>query len=129
MKFNTVSGCSGRTQTTYHAEKQYADRFESDIPLISAWKRGVRVEAPDKHYDEARLYPPADLLMTAKGGDITTVMFASQTRILAPGKVRCDGCDYLHEPIRTAETCPWCGSTADVGRSAGAIKLTVKGGN
>lgn len=129
MKFHPVSGRSGRAKTTYHAEEQYVERFENDVPLISAWERGVRVNAPDKHYDEARLYPPADLLMTAKGSEITTVMYASETRIDPLGKVRCDGCGHPHEPIRPTETCPWCGSTADVGRSTGAIKLTIKGGN
>lgn len=129
MKFNPTSGRSGRTTTTYHAERQYGDRFVSDVPLISAWEQGVRVEAPDKHYDEARFYPPSDLLMTAKGGELTTVMYASKTRILAPGKVRCDGCSHPHDPIQISEACPWCGSTADVGRSTGAIKLIIKRGN
>ncbi len=128
MKYNTWSGQSGRTETTDHAEEQYAERFDCDVPLINAWLDGVQVEAPHKHYDEARLYPPADLLMTAKGGAITTVMYASQTPIRAPGKVWCLDCDYPFEQTLTTKVCPWCESPA-VGLTVGGVKVTIKGGN
>ena len=127
MKTTSTSGQYGRTVTSNHAEDQYADRFDGDVPLVTAWERGVRVEAPDKHYHEARFYPPTDVLMTAKNDVITTVMYASQTRVEAPGKVRCQGCGHPHEPLRTTETCPWCGATVDQGRSVGTITITTRG--
>lgn len=127
MNATPTSGQSGRTVTSNHAEDEYARRFNGDVPLITAWERGIHVEAPDKHYHEARLYPPTNLLMTAKNGVITTVMYASQTRVNAPGTVRCQGCGHPHEPLRTTETCPWCGATANAGRSTGAITIITRG--
>lgn len=125
MSTNSTNGQYRRPSIDPHAADQYIERFqEGDLPLRNAWEQAVQVEAPDKHYHEARLYPPADLLMTCKNGVVTTVLFASKTRIEAPGKVRCGGCGHPHEPLLTTETCPWCGATAEAGRSTGAITLT-----
>lgn len=130
MNTKPTSGQYQRTVVSSHAADEYEKRYENgDVPLRTAWERGVRVEAPDKNYHEARLFPTEDLLMTCKNGVITTVMYASKTRVKAPGKVRCEGCGHPHEPLRTSETCPWCGATADAGRSVGAIALTYKGGD
>lgn len=126
MSTNPTSNQYGHTVTSDHAENKYADRFDDDVPLVMAWEHGVPVEAPDKHYHEARLYPPTNLLMTAKNGVITTTMSASKTRVKAPDKVRCQGCGNPHEPLQTTETCPWCGATADEGRSTGAITITIR---
>ena len=130
MNTKTTSDQHQRPVVSSHAADKYGNRFDNgDIPLATAWERGVRVEAPDKDYHEARLHPLMDLLMTCKNGVITTVMYASRTRVHAPGKVRCHGCGHPHEPLRTNETCPWCGSTAEAGRSTGAISITRKGGD
>ncbi len=110
-----------------HAADRYDSRFDNGHePLTTAWERGVRVEAPDKNYHAARVHPPMDLLMICKNGVITTVIYASETRVQAPGKVQCQGCGHPHEPLRTDETCPWCGSTVEAGRTAGAISLIRK---
>jgi rubrerythrin len=127
MSAQSLHGQSGRTVSSNHAEDEYAERFDGDVPLITAWERGIRVEAPDKHYHEARFYPPTDLLMTVKNGVITTAMYASRTRVKAPGKVQCQSCGHPHEALQTQETCPWCGATADGGRSTGAITITTRG--
>jgi len=130
MNTKSINSQYSSTTATIHAEERYKQRFDSgDLPLVTAWERGVRVEAPDKEYQEARLHPPSDLLMTTKGGVITTVLFASRERVKAPGKIRCQGCGHPHEPLKTNETCPWCGSTAEVGRSTGQITLIRNGGD
>ena len=130
MDTQPISDPYRRPVISLHAADQYESRFDNgDVTLITAWERGVKVDAPEKHYHEARFYPPTDLLMTCKNGVITTVMYASKTRVNAPEAVRCQGCGHPHEPLRTKETCPWCGSTADAGRSAGAISLVRKGGD
>jgi rubrerythrin len=127
MTAQPTSSPSGRTDTSIHAEDKYDNRFDADVPLITAWERGVRVEAPDKHYHEARLHPPTGALMTAKNGVITTVMYANKTLVKAPDKTRCQSCGQPHEPLRTTETCPWCGATAEDGRSTGTITITTRG--
>jgi hypothetical protein len=102
MNTKTTSDQHQRPVVSSHAANEYDNRFDNgDIPLATAWERGVRVEAPDKHYHEARLHPLMNLLMTCKNGVITTVMYASKTRVQAPGKVRCQGCGHPHDPRAT----------------------------
>jgi len=57
-----------------HAVGQFRDRIDSDISLLmSCWHDGAPIEAPDRHYDWARVYD---------GGLVETsvVMFATDTR-------------------------------------------------
>lgn len=115
---------------TIHADERSDERFsELDLNLALVWERGVAVELPDKDYDAARYYPPSDLVLLLRGGVVTTALYASESRVNAPGLVQCDSCNEPHDPVTIEETCPWCEATIDGGWSSGPITLRREGGS
>lgn len=108
-----------------HAPNQWAERFPNhDVDIQTAWEVGLPALAPQKEGEAFRLYPPEDALIILRGGLIRTAI-PERTTIVYPDcdLDQCQECDNPHEPLGTAELCPWCGATLNAGRSSGQLTM------
>lgn len=109
--------------TTTHATLRLAERFpEINHSVETLWTDGVTAELPDKDFDGARYYPPADIVIGRTGNALVTVLDATATRVRTPGAVQCPECEQPHEAA-LLDTCPWCGTATVEGRTTGAITV------
>lgn len=81
-----------------------------DIDVQTAWRQGVPIEAPNYSYDKARLHEPSDTVLLARGGTLTTVLYAEGIELEDDHLVICPRCDQRYEltPNLNSQGCHWC---------------------
>lgn len=94
---------------TGHARGRWCER--SDMPTVdpaTAWEDGLTVEVPEKEYSEARLYPPAEVVLLRQDEAIVTVLCAGRCHISSGGLFRCSSCGQVTRFQRSRDGCEWC---------------------
>lgn len=91
-----------------HAKLRWVERAGSFRKSVyQAWEEGYYVGLPT-HSGTARLHPPTQTLILARGSNLITVLSAKTEEYRADHLIRCEECSCQFKPNSENRNCPWC---------------------
>lgn len=91
----------------HHGELRWMSRATgTDKSMEEAWEDGVKVSPVGYSFDEARYYPPEDVVIGHNEYSYDTVLFAENIKMHSDELMECV---YCGKEFKSQKECPRCG--------------------